>query len=312
MTDDERTVVKTYVPRSQKEAWVEHADALDMSQSEFLRTMVQAGRRGFDPVDEEAGSPDATPGGQALEERVLSTLSAAGVLDWGELVDRLAGDIERDVDDALEALQDARAVRYSGRHGGYVVTGDDSRAESTDRADGDVTRESSDGRGSREPPRSEGRRESRRPAPSSDRERPASRRDRSSSERRSDPERSPPEYGERGGTDGRRRDAPTRPPERARGYDEPPRRAEGSSRGDRGPDRRPAREPERERPTDRQPPRDRQPRRADEDRPPIDSLREARESLDRDGDRTDRERATEDDRDGDRRSVNDERRYDEY
>jgi len=46
MSDDRRSV-KTYVPEDQKAIWQDHADDLGMSQSEFVRTMVQAGRRGF-------------------------------------------------------------------------------------------------------------------------------------------------------------------------------------------------------------------------------------------------------------------------
>ena len=127
--ETERTVVKTFVPRYQKERWVEHADELDMSQSEFVRTMVQAGRRGFDPDEpssdnetapEEPGSPDATPGGDGLEDRVLSVLDESSHRDWDDLVEALTGDIESRLEDALQELQAADEVRYSGRHGGYT------------------------------------------------------------------------------------------------------------------------------------------------------------------------------------------------
>ncbi|WP_135819638.1 DUF5805 domain-containing protein [Halostella litorea] len=128
--ETERTVVKTFVPRYQKERWIDHADDLDMSQSEFVRTMVQAGRRGFDPDDaetegdeggpEEPGSADATPGGDGLEDRVLATLDSGAYRDWDELVEALTGDIESRLEDALQELQAADEVRYSGRHGGYT------------------------------------------------------------------------------------------------------------------------------------------------------------------------------------------------
>lgn len=52
--DDERKTAKTYIPAYQKEEWKEHADELGMSQSEFIRCMVQAGRKVFAP-DEEGG-----------------------------------------------------------------------------------------------------------------------------------------------------------------------------------------------------------------------------------------------------------------
>ena len=83
--DVERAVVKTYVPAYQKDAWVDHADRLDMSQSEFVRTMVQAGRSGFEfegmsqstasnPAD--TTSADVTPGGNGLEDRVVELLES--------------------------------------------------------------------------------------------------------------------------------------------------------------------------------------------------------------------------------------------
>ena len=58
---EERTSVRTYVPEYQKEAWAAHADELDMSQSEFVRTMVQAGRSGFEPP-ESAPDQDSASG----------------------------------------------------------------------------------------------------------------------------------------------------------------------------------------------------------------------------------------------------------
>jgi hypothetical protein len=147
MTDDEeRVVVKTYVPRSQKERWVEHADALGMSQSEFLRSMVQAGRRGFDPDPEESDTADATPGGEALEDRVRAAVADAGVLGWEALVDRLVGDVERDLDEALERLQDAGRVRYSGREGGYVLAGTADEASGDGRGDHGESRRRDDER----------------------------------------------------------------------------------------------------------------------------------------------------------------------
>lgn len=122
--DTDRTAVKTYVPAYQKERWRDHADDLGMSQSEFVRTMVQAGRRGFDPEptrgEEEGDSPDATPGGDDLEDRVLSILDRRGALGWEELLDALSGDLEQRLDAALDDLQATDRVRYSGREGGYT------------------------------------------------------------------------------------------------------------------------------------------------------------------------------------------------
>ena len=120
--DTERVAVKTYVPAYQKEAWADHAERLGMSQSEFVRTMVQAGRRDFElPTPEEPDLPDGDPGGDGLEDRVLDLLLERGVLDWDELVGAVTEDVEDRLDDALERLQSENRVQYSGREGGYAA-----------------------------------------------------------------------------------------------------------------------------------------------------------------------------------------------
>ena len=129
----EQATVRTYVPSYQKELWKEHADELGMSQSEFVRTMVQAGRRGFEPTDsasddvdgssdaEEPRSPDATPGGEPLKDRVEDVLDDGDHYDWDELLEELTGNIEERLDEALQELQSDGRIRYSGRNGGYVL-----------------------------------------------------------------------------------------------------------------------------------------------------------------------------------------------
>lgn len=118
----ERKTVKTYVPAYQKAEWEAHAAELDMSQSEFVRSMVQAGRREFDldPVETEDSDPD--PRGQGFEDRLLAVLDEQGPLSWDELVETLTTDIEDRVDAALDSLQSEDRVRHSGREGGYVAT----------------------------------------------------------------------------------------------------------------------------------------------------------------------------------------------
>lgn len=129
-SDVERTVVKTYVPAYQKAAWVEHAEALDMSQSEFVRTMVQAGRRDFSvdafPAD---GNVESTGGDRSaespaedaanpFEDRVYGLLQE-GTLSWDDLLEAVTDDVEGRLEDALQSLQADNRVVYSGRNGGY-------------------------------------------------------------------------------------------------------------------------------------------------------------------------------------------------
>ncbi|WP_435332545.1 DUF5805 domain-containing protein [Haloarchaeobius sp. TZWWS8] len=131
---DERVVVKTTVPAFQKSAWVDHADELEMSQSEFVRTMVQAGRKKFgvpespdggsaSPANGPVSGESGTPADSGLEPRVLDILrDAEGAKSWDDLLADVSDDVESRLDDALQSLQGEGRVRYSGRDGGYVVT----------------------------------------------------------------------------------------------------------------------------------------------------------------------------------------------
>jgi hypothetical protein len=129
--DTERTAVRTYVPAYQKERWAEHAEELDMSQSEFVRTMVQAGRREFDlePLesggDEEPPEEASNPWGGGLEDRVRTVLSTEGVVGWEELLEAVSDDLEGRLETALETLQDENTVRYKPRQGGYTLVADE-------------------------------------------------------------------------------------------------------------------------------------------------------------------------------------------
>ena len=129
----DRTTVRTYVPEYQYETWAEDADSMDMSLSEFVRTMVQAGRRDFDigdgngaqsPSPEEPHVGRATPGGDGLEDRILERLDADEVVSWDELVDMLAEDFESKLESTLDSLLDAGAIQLDHRRGGYRRRGE--------------------------------------------------------------------------------------------------------------------------------------------------------------------------------------------
>ncbi|KAB1196170.1 MULTISPECIES: DUF5805 domain-containing protein [Haloferax] len=148
MSDDgDRATVLTYVPAHQKEVWKDHAARLDMSQSEFVRTMVQAGRASFDvPVrGDEAATTPGVDGGKTgfqngssnqqevienndeLSIRIFDALEAESHLSWDELVSALTDDIEDRLESTLQELQSSGRVVYSGRHGGYTLAEDDGR-----------------------------------------------------------------------------------------------------------------------------------------------------------------------------------------
>ncbi|MFB6118518.1 DUF5805 domain-containing protein [Halosegnis sp.] len=128
-SETERVGVRTYVPRYQKERWEQEAAELDMSQAEFVRTMVQAGRRGFgleagDEGKETSDETNATPGVDGVKDRLLGLLESEGALSWDDLVAGLTDDVEARLDDALDDLQAANRVKYSGRAGGYTLVDD--------------------------------------------------------------------------------------------------------------------------------------------------------------------------------------------
>jgi hypothetical protein len=153
--ETERVSVSTYVPAYQRETWAAEAESMDVSRSEYVRLMVQAGRRSFDlgePGDsapeaatngasgesvasgrntvtennpENSHHPGSDPQGSALRDRVLDLLVSEGHLDWDELVAGLTADIEDRLDAALDDLQSEGRVRHSGRHGGYTVVDDE-------------------------------------------------------------------------------------------------------------------------------------------------------------------------------------------
>ena len=126
--DDERVSVQTYVPSTQRERWRKEAAELDMSNAEYVRTMVQAGRRSFDlyTTDDapESAVSDPTPGVE-LEDRVLEVLREEEFSDWDRLLAGVTDGIEDRLEGALDDLQAAGRIKYSGRHGGYTVVDDE-------------------------------------------------------------------------------------------------------------------------------------------------------------------------------------------
>ena len=129
-----KVAVQTYLPEYQRDEWDAHADELDMSRSEFVKAMVQAGRRGFEgeeppesePVVSESPSQGtdagaASPPEESLEETVIDELDDVEYLSWEDLLAAVTDDIESRLENALQELQSSGKVRYSGRHGGYTL-----------------------------------------------------------------------------------------------------------------------------------------------------------------------------------------------
>jgi len=133
MSDSEektsRTVVKTYVPAYQRDEWDARADELDMSRSEFVRTMVQAGWRGFEGVDPPPPEPSETPDREEttatldLETAVMEALSGDEYHSWEDLLEMVTGNLEGHLEETLQHLRDDGRIRHSPRNGGYTLAG---------------------------------------------------------------------------------------------------------------------------------------------------------------------------------------------
>ena len=124
MSDDgNREAVTTYVPAYQKTAWQDHAEELEMSQAEFVRTMVQAGRRGFTDESDSPQSSGSNPGGQ-VSETVLQALEEEGPLSFEQLYERLETDLESRLEDAIIELSEQGTIRHSPRDGTYTQVDD--------------------------------------------------------------------------------------------------------------------------------------------------------------------------------------------
>lgn len=121
---DKRSAIRVYVSEDQKREWEADANDLGMSQSEFVRQMVQAGRRQL-LSDEQAIDTGTRPDDSSLERQVLETLSESDYRDWDELIEALTGNIEDRLEATLDRLQRDGKVLHSGRHGGYTLASDD-------------------------------------------------------------------------------------------------------------------------------------------------------------------------------------------
>lgn len=131
---EERVQVQTYVSDTQEDIWRDEAEEMDMSIAEYLRTMVQAGRRSFDldtgasaadrTGGEEGGLERSTPGVGDLEDRILDVLREEEFADWERIVDGVTDGVEERIEDTLQDLQTDGRIQHSPRRGGYTVIDD--------------------------------------------------------------------------------------------------------------------------------------------------------------------------------------------
>jgi len=130
--------VTTYVDENTKEVWVAHADELGMSLSEFVESMVNAGRAEYSDTAPE-GHEDVDPVSARREvEELRRRLEAAeeddgpdpveayAALDGGYLtVEEVMDEMDTDADDgevyeALQRLLDEGLVEYDTMRNAYT------------------------------------------------------------------------------------------------------------------------------------------------------------------------------------------------
>ena len=121
-----RVTINTYVPAYQCDLWKKHAESLDMNLSEFIRIMVQSGRRGFDIkyqrdiVNSDSKNMHETPGVTSLKIQILSLFNNENCLSWNDIVQSVTHSIEENIESTLKSLQEENLIQYNGRAGGYV------------------------------------------------------------------------------------------------------------------------------------------------------------------------------------------------
>lgn len=105
-----RKRARTSVPEDQLEIWDEEAEEMDLTRAEYIRLMIQAGRRQF-PVCDTDESDESE--GINIEARVLDALREHGELTWDELDAEVIGDLEQQVEQAVDDLEDEGMVETS-------------------------------------------------------------------------------------------------------------------------------------------------------------------------------------------------------
>lgn len=118
----DRVQVKTTIPAYQKRAWQDDADEFGMSLSEFVRSMVQAGRRGYEHDRVNRGDDDATPGVEAVEMAILDVLRD-GPMNPDELRRETLRSLEEEFQPAFERLESENRIQYDVEREGFVPTG---------------------------------------------------------------------------------------------------------------------------------------------------------------------------------------------
>jgi hypothetical protein len=142
MSDDEseldtsRASVVVYTPAYQRDEWDKEAEELGMSRSEYLRMIIQAGRKHFNhnkgqerltsmgkpetPIPDSEHPSNTFSDDISLKTQILESISTEEYLTWNEIVDIVVDDIERYIDKTLDELRESNQIKYDGQKGGFT------------------------------------------------------------------------------------------------------------------------------------------------------------------------------------------------
>ena len=124
----EQRKIGPYIPTE----WVEEAAQSEVSNAEWYRRMIRAGRRqwGYDHIEEpeepglqfdEPGQASDHPAGD-LRESILRNLSTTDGVDQEELAELLLDDLQDQMEVALQDLKDDGKVDIDLNKGGWIKT----------------------------------------------------------------------------------------------------------------------------------------------------------------------------------------------
>lgn len=107
-----RKRIKTSIPEEQAEIWEKEAEEMNVTRAEYVRLMIQAGRRNFGLAEPETPESD----GINIESRVIDALQEHGEMSWDELVEKAVGDVESEVEKVIDKLDEEGRVSVSLRN----------------------------------------------------------------------------------------------------------------------------------------------------------------------------------------------------
>lgn len=115
--DQTKVKVEISCTKAEKELWNKEAEKLRFGyRTNYLRSMINAGRREFDLADNGTEDyPERTV--KDLETRVYSNLSIDQPTDWAELVEIITTDLEDEIEEIVENLAEEGKVSILPRGG---------------------------------------------------------------------------------------------------------------------------------------------------------------------------------------------------